>query len=83
MLFTTDELTALAAMVKTFKCPVCGNTHIKFDDNVTFRPFYAGEDVTQITWQKTAAGRCTWCGMIYEFDMEQVMASARIMHAVQ
>lgn len=82
MNFTPDELTALAAMVKAFKCPVCGNTKIIFDESVTFKPFYAGDDVSQISWKKTASGRCSWCGMIYEFDMEQVMASAKIMHAI-
>ena len=78
MTFTDEENAALGAMIKTFKCPVCGNTHIKFVEEVTFKPRYPAASETPDTWTKTATGRCTWCGWLLEFDMEQVMASYQI-----
>ncbi|MCH5246956.1 MAG: hypothetical protein J1E99_02250 [Muribaculaceae bacterium] len=76
MKFTDEEVKALAAMTKEFKCPVCGSTHIIFNDQVTFNPEYNEPGTTTPAgFKKTAEGRCSWCGMTIEFDMEQLMES--------
>lgn len=80
MNFTADEQSAIAAMVKNFKCPVCGNTHIDFIEEVLFNPLFdaSGADKPE-QWQKIARGHCGWCGLVLEFDMEKLMASYAIM----
>lgn len=79
MKLTPDQVAALQALVKNFKCPVCGNTHIDFNDEVLLKPLYEDENLTNEQWLKIAVGHCRWCGLVTEFDLDKVMASYAIM----
>lgn len=80
MTFTDDEKAAIAAMVKNFKCPVCGNTHIDFEPEAYFEALHPGADATEVAlWLKKAVGHCHWCGLLLEFDMDKLMASAALL----
>lgn len=79
MEFTKQQLTALQEMVKNFKCPVCGNTHLKFEDFIIEKPLYSDKDSDPEAWIKVAVGKCTWCGLIQELDLEKIMESYSIM----
>ena len=80
MNFTTEQQTALQALIKNFKCPVCGNTHINFIEDVLFNPLFDVEGSDKpVKWQQVARGHCGWCGLVLEFDMDKVMASYALM----
>ena len=78
MNLTAEETAALQAMVKNFKCPVCGNTHIDFNEFASFKALYSDDKATVEEWIRVATGHCSWCGWMLEFNMDKVMASYSI-----
>lgn len=66
---------AITALTRNFKCPVCGNTHLRFEDFIVEKPLACDIDSDPVKWIETVVGTCTWCGLLQEFDLNQIMES--------
>ena len=74
---TSEQMAKIEPKINHRKCPVCGSTHLTFNEYPTQVLSYStGDkdiDLSNVSWINCLSGECLDCGFIMQFRLDTLL----------